>query len=305
MNLRESLIKGGGQQSTSHRTPPIALIGVLVLAVSLLLFDEKDFSGWVRVSVIWATAVAFCLLTVATVYWIMRRPRLQPGATVSRTAYAACFVFCGWLLVQGVRNTEHALDPNRWLEISMQYARLPVEIEPGETFYTLNLDPEATGGLIRLEASGDKGLSWPETSRPVEDALWWGWRCSLRNRGMRSLSDISFDALVDYSKAEGHPVLNKDHALRHIQIPNLAPNADIELLLASVRDDLYVEVHKPKVVLARIGNETQPRYLHTHWLPFDKFWDGFDYWFLNGPHWQHSHNPSGDTVVPKTGEKNN
>lgn len=275
--------ESGEPSPASRRTPPLAILALFCSAFLLLQFDEADFSGWFRLTAIWATTLGDCLLAVTATYSLIRLRKRPIGPIVSKSIYALGLIACCWWLVDGIRDTRKALDPNRWLEVGTEYASFPFEVEQGQTFYTLNLDPKADDGLQLVEAMGTQRLLWPEDRRAAEGKklVWWGWLCTVRNRGMHPLSDITFDTPVSYTY--GSDPKPKDWAVHHASIPGLAPNESLKLLLGWSRQGVYVDVYKPKLIVARIGKETNARTLRIRLLPFDKFWDDEDYWFLSGP----------------------
>lgn len=162
-------------------------------------------------------------------------------------------------------------------------------MEEGQTYYALNLDPKANDGLHRVQAKGTQKLFWPEDRRAEEGKklVWWGWLCTVRNRGMHPLSDINFVTPVSYTY--GSDPEPKEWTTHQVNIPMLAPNESLKLLLGSSRNDVYVDVYKPKVMVVRIGNETSWRTLRTRLLPFKDFWDDRASWFLSGPDETTSH----------------
>ena len=165
----------------------------------------------------------------------------------------------------------------------------PIRVEEGQTYYALNLDPKANDGLHRVQAKGTQKLFWPEDRRAEEGKklVWWGWLCTVRNRGMHPLSDINFVTPVSYTY--GSDPEPKEWTTHQVNIPMLAPNESLKLLLGSSRNDVYVDVYKPKVMVVRIGNETSWRTLRTRLLPFKDFWDDRASWFLSGPDETTSH----------------
>ena len=283
MSAPESVGERGQPKRGSHRSPPLAILVLFCSAFLLLQFDEADYSGWLRLVAIWAATLGFCLLSVAAAYSFTRLRKRPAGVILSNSAYALCVIACCWAVILGIRDTRRALDPNRWLEIGTEMTTFPFEVEEGQTFYTLNLDPKLSDGLHRIQTTGTQKLLWPADRRAGEGnkLLWWGWHCTVRNRGMHSLSDITFDAPVSYTY--GGATEPKEWAVHHAYIRVLAPNESIELLLGSDRDGVYVGVYQPKLIVARVGNETNKRTLRTRLLPFKEPWSGLDYWFLVGP----------------------
>src|SRR5712664_952368 len=57
------------------------ILALLCVAFLLLQFEEKDFSGWVRLAAIWATALGYCLLAVAIAWRVtqLRKLRTRPS----------------------------------------------------------------------------------------------------------------------------------------------------------------------------------------------------------------------------------
>lgn len=269
----------------AHRTVPTAIVALVCAALLPLYFDEKNFAGWMRLAEIWGSALGYCVLTAVTGYWINRLRKSKPGPILSKVVSAICLLICGWILILGVRDTRRALDPNRWLEIRVEYAHLPYEVEPGDTIYTLNLAPDATDGLEAIRTQPDQTVLWPDDhqSGRGRDPIWWGWHCTIQNRGMQTLSEISFDIPVEYSLRRPGAENVPDRTVHHVRIPTLAPNQSIHLLLGTTQEDWYIDVYKPQTVLARSGNAPGKHTLRTLWLPFDKMWDREDDWFLTGP----------------------
>jgi hypothetical protein len=283
-----------------HRDVPTAIALLLCGAFMLLNFDQKDYSSWPRLAVIWSTALGSVLLTYVIAYLIKRRKK-NPRPTFSRVVSAFTVIACCCFLMIGVRDTWRALDPNQWLEIEMEYARFPFEIEPGQTFYTLDLNPRAAEGLYVVYNPNEEDLLWPD-DRPLqngEERHWWGWLCTIRNRGYLPLTDLTFDLPIKYEfKQHNVPTAGPDRTVQRVSIPALVPDQRVKLLLGSIREDLYVSVYKPKTVIAYVGKESNRRTLGVVLIPFEKFWDGQDYWFVPGPD-EHA------TVPPSASKKSN
>jgi hypothetical protein len=270
-------------KSSPRQTPPLAVLVLFGAAFSLLQFDEANFSSWPRLAAIWATTLGLCLLAMAATYSLTGLRKRPTGVIVSNSAYAMCLIACCWGLVVGIRDTRRALDPNRWLEIGMEFESLPFQVEEGETFYDLNLDPKANDGLHRVQATGTQKLFWPvDRQAGVGKTLYWpGWLCTFRNRGMYPLSNITFDTPVSYTHDSHHEL--KEWTVHHVRIPMLAPNESLKLLLGYDREGVFVEVYKPKIIVARVGNEANERTLQTRLLPIKLPLNDPNYWFLSGP----------------------
>jgi hypothetical protein len=133
-----------------------------------------------------------------------------------------------------------------------------------------------------VQATGIQKRLWPQP-RPADEKklVWWGWLCTVRNRGMRPLSDITFDTPVSYTY--GSDPNPRAWTTRHVDIPVLGPNESLKLLLGSSRKGVYVHVYKPKLTILRIESEANRQTLRTRLLPFKDLRDDQASWFLTGP----------------------
>jgi hypothetical protein len=266
--------------------PPLALVLLLLTGSLLVQFDENDFSGWLRIIVIWATAFGWCALLGVLFYQIVRWRKLYwPKA--KRYFIPIHGVCCCTLIVVGFRDTRNALDSNRWIEVSTEYASLPFEIEPGDTYYAFDLSQEATTGLQNISNTGNENFLWPKDIG-IQDKTkfsWFGYLCTIRNRGPHSFYEINFDTKVEcVQKYYGEQIPKTESTIRHVRIEHLGPGESVRILLGTVRKDVYIEIYKPKEISVRIENHPETQRVQTLLLPFrESFISKLEFWQVDGP----------------------
>jgi hypothetical protein len=263
--------------------PPIPFLVLFLVGWLPLFFDEADYSGWPRLSIIVGTALGLSLLYVLTAYWIIHLRKSKPGPIFSSAIIACCVGISSGTLAQAVHDTWVDLRRDDWVELETHYELLPYEVRESDVLYTLNLDPHASDGLEPIRVSNEGPLIWPMERHASEGKTlwWWGFRCKLRNRSIHLLTNIRFDLSVAYA-VPGSDAADAQ-TVHHVTIDRLAPNDEVQFLLGSTDPSHEIFVYKPAATAANVGQNPRHEILPLRTVPTGAVWDIPKYWMLLGP----------------------
>jgi hypothetical protein len=250
------------------------IVVLIVLAMALLQLHEDWVSGWLRLSSILGIGIGWCLFAFVAAFSVNRLRRRRPGIAFSRCVWAACIVACSWVVILTARDFRRAIDPNQWIEVKRESIRLPFTINAKEIYYTLDLSSTNTDGLKEIEPPRDDGRLWPDNSTRAD--LWFGWLCSIRNRGMHSLTNVTFDIEVDPFRYS--PVIR-----HHVRLPSLASNQSVNLLLATDNHRAGFRVIKPDEASATVEGSQTRQILKITWVRIHDFQDDDEFLYVGGP----------------------
>lgn len=93
--------------------------------------------------------------------------------------------------------------------------------------------------------------------------------------------NVSFDLPVRYFAHGSDTILTQ--TVHHVSIPRLAPNEEVQFLLASTDSTHEIFVYKAASLIADVGKEQGKKSLPIYTVPVKRIWDDAKYWMLLGP----------------------